>query len=80
MDVYPARETLVAGVTGDLVARAVPLDRSDVFFEADPERVARLLVSISRPGDLVLTLGAGDVTEIGPKVLALLTQRDEEQA
>jgi UDP-N-acetylmuramate--alanine ligase len=80
MDVYPARETPVAGVTGALVARAVPLDRSDVFFEPDPGRVALLLVSLSRPGDLVLTLGAGDVTEIGPQVLDLLTRRDEEQA
>jgi UDP-N-acetylmuramate--alanine ligase len=80
MDVYPARETPVAGVTGALVARAVPLDRSDVFFEPDSGRVAPLLVSLSRPGDLVLTLGAGDVTEIGPQVLDLLTQRDEERA
>ena len=35
---------------------------------------------MSRPGDLVLTLGAGDVTEVGPQVLELLTPRDEEQA
>jgi UDP-N-acetylmuramate--alanine ligase len=79
MDVYPAREAPVAGVTGELVARAVPLDRADVVFEPDAHRVVQLLVSMSRPGDLVLTLGAGDVTEIGPKVLELLTHRDEEQ-
>ena len=36
MDVYPAREAPVAGVTGALVARAVPLDPADVVYEPDP--------------------------------------------
>jgi UDP-N-acetylmuramate--alanine ligase len=79
MDVYPAREAPVAGVTGDLVARAVPLDRADVVYEPDPRRVAQRLVSMSRRGDLILTLGAGDVTEVGPQVLEQLVTRDEER-
>jgi UDP-N-acetylmuramate--alanine ligase len=37
--------------------------------------VPGLLVSLARPGDLVLTLGAGDVTELGPEVLRLLELR-----
>jgi UDP-N-acetylmuramate--alanine ligase len=79
MDVYPARESPVPGVTGALVARAVPLDGADVVFEPDPLRAAERLVSMSRPGDLVLTLGAGDVTDVGPQVLEQLAARDKEQ-
>ena len=36
---------------------------------------AAALVSLARPGDLIVTLGAGNVTEVGPKVLALLEDR-----
>src|SRR6478609_7830818 len=72
MDVYPAREALVPGVTGALVARTVPLGPADVVYEPDRVRAAEWLVSMSRPGDLVLTLGAGDVTEIGPQILERL--------
>jgi UDP-N-acetylmuramate--alanine ligase len=36
------------------------------------------LVEIARPGDVVLTLGAGDVTLVGPEVLVLLEEREQE--
>ena len=78
MDVYPARETPVAGVTGALVADAVPLDRAHVVFEPDPHQVAGRLVAMARRGDLVITLGAGDVTNVGPQVLERLAAREEE--
>jgi UDP-N-acetylmuramate--alanine ligase len=75
MDIYGAREDPVPGVTGDLIARAVPLPAGRVHFEpswsAVPERVA----SLARSGDLVLTIGAGDVTMIGPAVLDALSVR-----
>lgn len=78
MDVYPAREQPVPGVTGELVARAVPLAGGDVVYEPDPAAVADRLVAMSRPSDLILTLGAGDVTRVGPQVLDKLARRDEE--
>jgi UDP-N-acetylmuramate--alanine ligase len=43
-----------------------------VHFVPDLDDVAAELVRRARPGDLVLTLGAGSVTEVGPRVLALL--------
>jgi UDP-N-acetylmuramate--alanine ligase len=72
MDVYAAREDPEPGVTGATVAGAVPLDPRLVCFEPDRSRVAARLAERARPGDLVLTMGAGDVTQIGPQVLALL--------
>ena len=68
-DVYLAREAADPEVTGALVAEAVPLPPEHVAFVAELDEVAAALVSRSRPGDLVLTLGAGSITEVGPAVL-----------
>jgi UDP-N-acetylmuramate--alanine ligase len=75
MDVYGAREDPVPGVTGALVASAVPLAPEHVVFEPSWSAVPRLLADRARPGDLVLTLGAGDVTQVGPEVLLVLGER-----
>ena len=72
MGVFASREDPMPGVTGASVAAAVPLDRDHVLFEPSWSAVAAHLVARARPGDLVITLGAGDVTMIGPEVLALL--------
>jgi UDP-N-acetylmuramate--alanine ligase len=72
MDVYPAREQPEPGIDGSLVARNIALPPDRVRYEPDWQQAAARVVERARPGDLVLTLGAGDVTEIGPEVLALL--------
>ena len=75
MDVYAAGEDPVPGATGAAVAAAVPLPAERVGFEPSWSAVAARLAERARPGDLVLTLGAGDVTMIGPEVLDLLATR-----
>jgi len=75
MDVYVAREDPEPGVDGGLVASHVPLAPEHVVFEPSWSRTPALLVEWARPGDLVLTLGAGDVTLVGPEVLDLLAER-----
>ena len=72
VDVYVAREEPDPAVTGRLVADAVPLPGERVHYVPDLDDVAAELVRHARPGDLVLTLGAGSVTDVGPRVLALL--------
>jgi UDP-N-acetylmuramate--alanine ligase len=69
MDVYVAREEPEPGVTGALVADAVPLPADRVVFEPSWSAAVDHLLARARPGDLVLTLGAGDVTLLGPAVL-----------
>ncbi len=71
-DVYAAREAPDPAVTGALVAAAVPLAADRVRFVADDTEVAEAVRDGLRPGDLLVTLGAGDVTDIGPAVLELL--------
>ncbi|GAB2849263.1 UDP-N-acetylmuramate--L-alanine ligase [Actinoallomurus bryophytorum] len=70
MDVFPAREDPIPGVTGELVAKAVPHGR--VTYEADGNAVAGRVAAIAAPGDVIITMGAGDVTMLGPKILGLL--------
>jgi UDP-N-acetylmuramate--alanine ligase len=72
MDVYVAREEPDPAVDGAMVAAHVPLPPDRVHFEPAWARTAARLVERARPGDVVLTLGAGDVTAVGPEVLALL--------
>jgi len=72
-DVYLAREDRDPDVTGDLVAGAVPLPSERVAFVPELDDVAAALVARTHPGDLVLTLGAGSVTDVGPQVLTLLS-------
>jgi UDP-N-acetylmuramate--alanine ligase len=72
MDVYAAREDPEPGVDGSLIVKEVPLPAERVHFAADWPAVPALVASLARPGDLVMTIGAGDVTQIGPHVLELL--------
>jgi UDP-N-acetylmuramate--alanine ligase len=77
MDVYVAREDPEPGVNGQMVASHVPLPPAQVLFEPSWQATPQRLIERARPGDLVLTLGAGDVTLVGPEVLELLTEREQ---
>lgn len=72
LDVYVAREDPDPAVTGLLVVDAVPLPDPYVTYVDGLDAAARALAERSRPGDLVITLGAGDITRVGPLVLDLL--------
>ena len=77
-DVYGAGEAPLPGVTGkllvDAVSEAVPGKR--VVYLPKRSEIAPFLAREVRPGDLVLTLGAGDITMVGEAALARI--RDAE--
>lgn len=75
MEIYGAREDPVPGVTGAMVADAVPLPAERVRFEPSWSAAAPALAGRARPGDLVMTMGAGDVSMVGPEVLEALRSR-----
>jgi UDP-N-acetylmuramate--alanine ligase len=72
LDVYAAREDPEPGVTGALIADRVPLPAGRVAFVPDAAQAAAEVAGRARPGDVVLTIGAGDVTLLGPEVLRAL--------
>ncbi|KOX33322.1 UDP-N-acetylmuramate--alanine ligase [Saccharothrix sp. NRRL B-16348] len=72
LDVYGAREEPEPGVTGALVSGLVPLDVGKVVYEPSFDRVPALVASMVGEGDLVVTMGAGDVTMLGPEIVGEL--------
>lgn len=69
--VYGSREEPIPGVTGSLVADAATrAGAAEVVYVPHLGDVAATLVQVIRPGDLVLTMGAGDVTVLAPEILA----------
>jgi UDP-N-acetylmuramate--alanine ligase len=72
LDVYPAREEPEPGVTGELITAQVPLPAGQVAFVPAAADAVAEVVRRARPGDLVLTVGAGDVTALGPAILKAL--------
>jgi UDP-N-acetylmuramate--alanine ligase len=74
LDIYPAREDPVPGVTSDLVIEAARAAGAEVSALRDPARVPDAVAGMVRPGDLVLTMGAGDVTDLGPLILDRLSK------
>ncbi|NLU74080.1 UDP-N-acetylmuramate--L-alanine ligase [Streptomyces sp. HNM0575] len=74
LDIYPAREDPIPGVTSELIVDAARAAGADVRHAATGADGADLVAGMAAPGDLVLTMGAGDVTELGPEILARLPQ------
>ena len=72
LDVYAAREDPEPGINGNLVAAAVP---GGALYLPDRAEVPAAAASLAKPGDLVLTMGAGDVTALGPLIVAVLRAR-----
>jgi UDP-N-acetylmuramate--alanine ligase len=74
LDIYPAREDPIPGVTSELIieaARAAGADVTPVHAKAD---VPEAVTGMAKAGDLVLTMGAGDVTDLGPLILDRLAK------
>src|SRR4029450_5445689 len=73
-DIYAAREDPEPGVDGALVAGAARYARPalDCVYEPDRAALASRVASLVEPGDLVLTLGAGDITTLADELIPLL--------
>ncbi|KOV28583.1 UDP-N-acetylmuramate--alanine ligase [Streptomyces sp. XY431] len=69
LDIYPAREDPIPGVTSELILDAARRAGAEVTAEHDFAAAPALLAGLARPGDLLLTMGAGDVTNLGPEIL-----------
>ncbi|MEV6208758.1 UDP-N-acetylmuramate--L-alanine ligase [Kitasatospora sp. NPDC051914] len=72
LDIYPAREDPIPGVTSELIIDAARRAGADVAAEHEFAAAPARLAAMAKSGDLVLTMGAGDVTNLGPEILARL--------
>jgi UDP-N-acetylmuramate--alanine ligase len=64
-EIYPAREEPVPGVTGAKLAEAMKKYSPAVHYVPEKEYLLKKLLEIAKPGDVAITMGAGDITEIG---------------
>jgi len=69
-DVYPAREEPIQGVTGELITNAAKqYGHKDVHYVRDKKEIPAYLKTITRSGDIVITMGAGDIWRFGEEFL-----------
>ncbi len=72
LDVYAAREQPLTGISGATIAERVS---APVRYLPDLSAVAEQVATVARPGDVVATMGAGDVTMLGPEIIAAITAK-----
>jgi UDP-N-acetylmuramate--alanine ligase len=61
MDIFPAREEPIPGVTGATISELIDMPAEQVIYEPRYHEVPRRVAEVARPGDLVLTMGIGNV-------------------
>ena len=80
-DIYPAGEQPIPGITLDALARVVQASaRSRVHLVPAVDDLPEAVAGLVRPGDLVITLGAGSIGAIGERILEALRNRRPQPA
>ncbi|MBK8911186.1 MAG: UDP-N-acetylmuramate--L-alanine ligase [Chlorobi bacterium] len=74
-DVYPARERPIQGITGELIANtAAGFGHRNVAYVPDRGNVAAHVLGLLQPGDIVVTMGAGDIWKTAEELLGKLKE------
>jgi len=74
-EIYPSRERPIPGVSSSLIADLMPAARGHLAWRGERSDLAPALAASARAGDVVILMGAGDITHTGPELLALLAGR-----
>lgn len=77
LEVFAPGEDPIPGASGQTMADNVPLDQEQVLFEPSSAAVPQALVDRAVPGDIIMTIGQGDVSLMAPAILDLLQVRQE---
>ena len=72
-DIYPSRESPIPGVTGKIIYEAIKdYGHRNVTYIKNKEDIVTHLKKNTKRGDLVITLGAGDIYRIGEKFISIM--------
>ena len=72
-EIYPAGETPVKGVTGKVLYEEIrEFGHKNVIFEKNQEKIPELVEKAAKPGDMIFVLGAGNISQIIPKIIKRL--------
>jgi UDP-N-acetylmuramate--alanine ligase len=81
LDVYAASEAPIAGVTGEALAERIRhTGGRDAHYQSSFASAAQAATSVAEEGDMILTLGAGSVSQLGPMILELLQTKHRKPA
>jgi UDP-N-acetylmuramate--alanine ligase len=75
LDVYAANESPIEGVTSEILALRIAAGGGAAGYAASFADAARAVTETAEEGDMILTLGAGSVSQLGPMILELLSRR-----
>ena len=75
-DVYPARELPIEGVSGEMIANVTKkFGHKNVHYVADKKNIPALLNDIKKDGDIIVTMGAGDIWKYGEEFVGMLKNK-----
>ncbi len=75
-DVYPARELPIEGVSGEMIANVTKkFGHKNVHYIADKKNIPALLNDIKKDGDIIVTMGAGDIWKYGEEFVGMLKSK-----
>ncbi len=80
MAIFPAREEPIPGVTGATISSRIPLPGDRVVYEAHYAAVPQRIAELARPGDLVLTMGIGDIYLLCDEIRQACARRQHSEA
>jgi UDP-N-acetylmuramate--alanine ligase len=80
LDIYPASEAPIPGITAQALAQRIAANGHAVTYVSSFPEAAVAAAAVARPGDMVLTLGAGNVSQLGPQILDQLELRSAARA
>ena len=74
-DIYPAREKPIEGVTGEMIANITKkYGHKNVIYVPDKKDIPKKLMELKKEGDIIITMGAGDIWKYGEKFVELLKE------
>ena len=76
LDIYAASEMPIEGISGDALARRIAEKRGSVQYANSFAEAASSVAAVAQEGDMILTLGAGSVSQLGPMILERLKGRE----
>jgi UDP-N-acetylmuramate--alanine ligase len=72
-DIYPAREEPIEGITGEIIANAAKkFGHKNVIYEPDKKKIPVLLDQLKSDGDIIITMGAGDIWKFGEEFVRMI--------
>jgi len=76
--IYPAREEPIEGVSGELIVKAAKdAGHRDAGYVDDRSQLLEVIMNKIRPGDIIITMGAGDIWQEGVKLSNKISSNDE---